>query len=219
MELTRAVEILEKARKRQSCDLADGLIDDVVPYWEIIEEALGNILSDEECSEALETVTGDKATRSALEGSHNGFFQALIGRYDKLPKDNGRPVIPRPGTLASEHPDVADFIEHGLYEAFLVPDAFGTFDLVVMPKTCEVGNEYLPVDEANGVSGYVIGNGKVLLVTREDGKVTDVRHADATTRNIHLIMTQGDKHPFDWDAVESPVHDRLRREGAIPKQE
>lgn len=218
MELERAFEVLERARKQQSCDLADGLIDNVMPYWEIIEEALGNILSDEECSEALEAVTGDRTARNALEGTHNGFFQALLGRYDRIPKTKGRPAVPRPGTLASEHPDVADFIEHGLYEAFSVPDMFGTFDIVVMPGACEVGNEYLPIDEDNGVSGYVIDSDKMLVVTREGGKVTDVRHADATTRNIHLVMTQGDKSQFDWDAVESPAHDRLRRDGAIPEQ-
>ena len=68
--------------------------------------------------------------------------------------------------------------------------------------------------------GYVLDNGKLLLVTRdgngEDDEVTDVRYAEATTGNIHLVMRQCEGRPFEWDSIESPDHDKLRRDGALP---
>lgn len=219
MELKTAMEVLEGARKEQSCELADGLIDNLVPYWETIEEAFGNILSDGRCLEALATVAGDSAAIEELDSGHMGFFKALVSRHDQAAEPKGnqspKPGITRPDTLASDYPDIAEFIERGLYEAFSVPDAFGTFDLAVFPRACEVTGEYLPV-EGCAVSGYTIGNGKMLLVTRDGDKVVDIRHAEATTNNIHLIMRQGKDRPFDWDAIESPAHDMLERGGAIP---
>lgn len=219
MELNAAIGILEDARKKQSCYLADGLIDDLIPYWEVVEEALDNIVSDRRCAEALATVAGDEAAREVLERTHNGFFKALLGRYGRVGDAGATDGSPAPfaeDTIAADYPDVADFIAHGLYEAFEVPDAYGTFDLTVMPATCKVTGEYL--NPEGDVSGYVLDNGKMLLVTRDGDAVTDVRYAEATTNNIHLVIHQSQGRPFEWDAVESPDHDKLRRDGALPGQ-
>lgn len=221
MELSEAMDVLEHARKEQSCDLADGLIDSLMPYWETIEEAISNILGNDECLEALEAIAADGEAVDKLDAGHLGFFKALVTRYGQVVRPSGeggkKPVAPRPDTLASDYPDIAEFIERGLYEAFSVPDAYGTFDLAVFPRACEVTGEYLPA-EGGTVSGYTIGNGKMLLVTRDGDRVTDVRHADATTNNILLIMRQSESRPFEWESIESPDHDMLARDGAIPER-
>lgn len=223
MDINEAKSVLEAARREQSCDLADGLIDDLVPYWEVLETALGNIIADGRCREALAAVSADEAARSEVSDSHRGFFRALLSRYEEATgKDTAEepgdvfPGEPAEGTLAAEQPDVADFIEHGLYEAFSVPDAYGTFDLTVFPRGCAVTGEC----SAPGapVSGYVLDDGKMLLVTREDGRVRDVRYAEATEANLALVREQSEDDPFRWDAVESRDHEALRRDGAIPPQ-
>ena len=220
MDKETALGIVEQARREQSCELADGLIDDLIPYWAVVERAFKNIIDDETCNEALEALEDDEDLEAAYDGEHGPFLMALMIRYRKDAKAkafdaehadaNGKhdhAVTTERETLASEYPDVAEFIEHGLYEAFSVPDAYGTFDLVVYPDSCEVTSEYL--NEAGNVTGYV---------TRDEGRVTDVRYAEATTNNIHLIIRQSERRPFEWDAIESPDHDALRREGALPEK-
>lgn len=217
-----ALDALETARRTQSVELADGMIDDLVPYWERVEEAFGAIIGDGTARRALDAALADGAVRRELMLSgHAGFFDALLRRYAlesrgaQVPSQGHLTAGGDGRSLAAKAPDVAEFISHGLYEAFSVPDPYGTFDLQVIPSSCVVEDEF---SGDGAVTGYGIGNGKMLLVTREGGKVTDVRYAEATEANVALVRGQADGRSFDWDAIESPVHDLLGRMGALPKK-
>jgi len=213
--------ILETARRTQSVKLADGMIDDLVPYWECVEEAFAAIVADEEARQALDGALVDETARKELLSSeHAPFFDALLRRYaasshGRVPSSDGHADSAGIRCLATQFPDVAEFISHDLYEAFSVPDAYGTFDLRVIPSSCVVEDKFVG---AGAVTGYGIGHGNMLLVTREDGRVTDVRYAKITETNVSLVRQQADGQPFDWDSVESPDHDWLSQMGAIPRQ-
>ena len=129
MDRDTALGILEEARRRQSCDLTDGLIDDLVPYWKLMEEAFGNIVDDRSCVEALEEVLDGGDGADVPWVGHAGFFEALSLYYGRRKRAGEVPgvakakVTANDDTLAGKYPDIADFIEHGLYEALSVPDA------------------------------------------------------------------------------------------------
>lgn len=79
MRREEAVEIIERKKRQLSCDLADGLIDDLVPYWDRVEEAMSDALSDAGCSAALAAIRDDEEACDALS-SESPFLAALIGR-------------------------------------------------------------------------------------------------------------------------------------------
>lgn len=83
MDRETALGIVEKARQEQSCDLAEGFLDDLIGYWAVVEKAFKNIIDDGACSEALEALAGDDDLESAYDDEHGTFLMALMIHYKK----------------------------------------------------------------------------------------------------------------------------------------
>lgn len=83
MQAEEAIGMLDQRKRELSCELADGLIDDLVPYWDRVEEAFDRMLSDERCVTALRAIRDDEEACDRLV-SESPFLEVLMSRSRSL---------------------------------------------------------------------------------------------------------------------------------------
>lgn len=59
MTQNEAITLLSEACDEQSRELADGMIDNLIPYWIVVEKAIRNIVGRDDCKEALNLLMTD----------------------------------------------------------------------------------------------------------------------------------------------------------------